>query len=234
MESGGGIFDKLKKATPNPLKGAKSLMGKAKDKAQGALAARAASQALGSLTGKKGMFGSLMGSTGKSAKGVKAGPPTKGSSTPIPILQIFTILILSGMLASFITVSINKTNNFNDSALKWGVIMIILIIPIIVSYMRASQTVSLLLSTIVSSQVNIICIYAIIAFTAYSTLVKSPSLDSFNSMDIKDKIGIILGLLLPLCVIAYNFFMVSKVDAIILLVFTAAAAAVLMSPQWLK
>jgi hypothetical protein len=53
-------------------------------------------------------------------------------------------------------------------------------------------------------------------------------------MDIKDKVGIILGLLLPLCVIAYNFFMVSKIDAVILLVFTAAAAAVLMSPQWLK
>jgi hypothetical protein len=226
MEADGG-FGFKKPTFKNPLTAAK-------EKAQGAMAARAASQMFGSVTGKKGMFGSLMGSTGKAAKGAKPVPPTKGSKTPIPIVQIFIILILSGMLASFITVSINKTNNFNDSLLKWGVIMIILIIPIIVSYMRASQTVPLLLSTIVSSQVNIICIYAIIAFTAYSTLVKSPSLDSFNSMDIKDKVGIILGLLLPLCVIAYNFFMVSKVDAIILLVFTAAAAAVLMSPQWLK
>lgn len=231
METDGGFGFKKptfkKPSFTNPLKGAK-------DKVQQAMAARAASQALGSLTGKKGMFGSFMGSTGKSGKSGKSAVTTKISKTPIPILQIFIILILSGMLASFITLSINKTNNFNDSALKWGVIMIILIIPIIVSYMRASQTVSLLLSTIVSSQVNIICIYAIIAFTAYSSLVKSPSLDSFNSMDIKDKVGIILGLLLPLCVIAYNFFMVSKVDAIILLVFTAAAAAVLMSPQWLK
>jgi len=226
METG-GAFGFKKPSFTNPLKGAK-------DKVQQAMAARAASKAFSSMTGKKGMFGSFMGSTGKSGKSAKSAVTTKVSKTPIPILQIFIIIILSGMLASFITLSINKSNNFNDSLLKWGLIMIILIIPIIVSYMRASQTVSLLLSTIVSSQVNIICIYAIIAFTAYSTLVKSPSLDSFNSMGIMDKVGIILGLLLPLCVIAYNFFMVSKVDAIILLVFTAAAAAVLMSPQWLK
>ena len=222
MEGGIGF----KKPTfKNPLKGAK-------DKMQQAMAARAASKALGSLTGKKGMFGSLMGST-KGAKGAKPAAPTKGSGS-IPMLKIFIILVVSGMLGAFITLSINKTNNFNDSMLKWGVLMIILLIPVIIAYMKSTQTVSLLLDTIVSSQINILCIYAIIAFTAYSTLVKSPSLDSFNSMDVKDKVGIVLGLLLPLCVIAYNFFMVSKVDAIILLVFTAAAAAVLMSPQWIK
>jgi len=247
-EEGGGIFNKLKKATPNPLKAAKSGFGKLKDKASGlkdkvkgklsGIKDKAKQAAMmgtaAALLGSAGLGASKLGKLGKFGTSSSVSATGSRSSTQIPILQLFLIIAVTGVLGAFAALSINKSQNFNDSILKWGILMLVLIIPVIIAYMKKSETLDLLLNTIIASEVNIICIYAILAFTAYSVLVKSPSLDTFNDMKLNDKIGIIVGLLIPLCIIAYNFFKVSKMDAIVITVFAVAAAAILLSPQWIK
>jgi len=240
-EEGGGMFDKIKsvgskikKATPNPLKLAKKGIGAAKEKAKEAMIARAQAQALKSAQNSLlGAFGSEFGSkkdikesqTYRTALQQKLNPPTT-----IPIGKLLIIIAVTGILGAFAALAISKSQNFKDSIVKWSILMVIMIIPIILTYMKKSETLGLLLDTIVQSQINIICIYAIIAFTGYSTLVKTPSLDTFNSMGIGDKIGIIIGLLIPLVIIGYNFFKVSKLDGIVIGVFAVAAAVILLSP----
>lgn len=235
-EEGGGMFDRLKKATPNPLKMAKAGIGKAKDKAkekvQDMMIARAKAQALKAAQ-KQGT--KMLGQFGKKtafAKGSKNllsldSPPT------IPIGKLLIIIAVTGILGAFAALAISKSQNFKDSILRWSVLMVIMIVPVIWAYMKKSQTLGLLLDTIVQSQINIICIYAIIAFTGYSTLVKTPSLDTFKSMNWWEIAIIVVGLLIPLAIIAYNFFKVSKLDGIVIAVFAVSAAVILLTPQWI-
>jgi len=234
-EEGGGMFDKIKsvgskiksvgskikKATPNPVTGVKALYGKAK-------AARALSQAMG--TGQ-GMFSKAL--KGKSKYGSISSNDSTGKQ-PLPILKLLTILVATGVLGAFAALAINKSQNFKDSILKWGILMLVMIIPVFIAYMKKSETLGLLLDTILESELNIICIYAILAFTSYSTLVKSPSLDTFQSMNPWEIAKIVIGLIIPLVIIGYTYFKVSPLDAIVIGVFAVAAAVILLSPQWIS
>ena len=232
-EEGGGMFDTLKRATPNPLKMARAGIGRASEKAQSALAARAAAKASQSLLGSVGS----VASRGSLTRGVgsRSLPLIEEPSPTFSVVKILVIIIATGVLSSFMTLTIQKSDNFKDSIVKWAILMIVLIfIPIFAAFMIKRQDVlGSLLATMAKSQINIICIYAILAFTAWSTLANNPSIDTWNSMSLWDKVQIISLLIVPLLIILYTV-VISKnmTDAIVMLVVAVITAAILLSPKW--
>jgi hypothetical protein len=213
-EEGGGIFDKLKGK-------AKGLKDKAKGKAQDAMLARAQAKAL-----KSGM-GALGNATKSDKRGLK-------SSATVPIGKLLTIILATGVLGAFVALTINKSQNMNDSILRMVVLMLVMIIPVIMAYMGKSGTLDILLDTIVQSQINIICIYTILAFTTWSALVKSPSFDNFKSMKWWEITIIVVGLFIPLAIILKTFIKKDPLGALTIAFFAVAAAAILLSPQWIS
>jgi len=230
-EEGGSIMSGLK-GVGSRIKGSiGKTKEKVKQKAQDMMIARAKAQAL--KAAEKSAMGALGNATKDLTKTGKYGSISSKQPTQIPILKLLIIIGITGVLGAFAALAINKSQNFNDSILKWGILMLVLILPVFIAYMKKSETLGLLLDTIVESELNIICIYAILAFTSYSTLVKSPSLDTFNSMKLEDKIGIIVALLIPLGIIVYSFVKVSPLDGIVIGLVAVSAAAILLSPTWI-
>jgi len=210
----------------NPLtmvkKGYQKTKDKVKGKAQDMMLARAQAKAL--KAAEKSAMG--LGSGTKSDKlGLK-------SSATVPIGKLLTIILATGILGAFVALTINKSQNMNDSILKMVLLMLVMIIPIIIAYMGKSGTLDILLDTIVKSEINIICIYTILAFTAWSALVKSPSFDNFKSMKWWEITIIVIGLFIPLAIILKTFIKKDPLGALTIALFAVAAAAILLSPPF--